>query len=80
MKDQYGNVLRLCREYEDLSGIQRTAIYLEYGPAGNRWLMEDGSIVTIDAVELADTSIFDPWSSARNVRDSWVIEGVERET
>lgn len=81
-----GKTYRLCREYIDLKGNPRIAVFLEEGPAGKRWLMEDASILTIDWVERTHYKPFrgklfpyakrpwDPWSAARNIKDSWVIE------
>lgn len=78
--------LRLCREYTDLTGKRRTAVFLEEGPSGKRWLMDDGSILTIDWVERTHFKPFngklfkyavrpwDPWSNAKDIEDSWVVE------
>jgi hypothetical protein len=42
------NGKRLQRQYRDVNGRERTATYFNHGPAGARWTMEDGSILTID--------------------------------
>lgn len=83
---QTGKTLRLCREYTDLNGEPRTAVFLENGPSGARWLMDDESILTIDWVERTRYKMYNgklfkyatrpwnPWTNARDVVDSWVLE------
>lgn len=81
-----GKVFRLCREYTDVNGNRRTAIFIEEGPAGDRWLFDDGAILTVDMVERTHYKPFrgklyayakrpwNPWDAAKDIKDTWVEE------
>lgn len=65
---------RLRRHYVDVYGIYRHATYVDIGPAGVRWLMDDRSILTIDLVLTCAKVTWDPWTNAREVRDEWITD------
>lgn len=81
-----GTMAKLCREYTDLRGDRRRLIYDCEGPAGSRWIAEDGSMITVDLYEMRrgymaaggrwieKIETVDPWDAARDVVDSWVLE------
>lgn len=66
-------IAKLCREYTDLTGKRRRLIYDSEGPSGSRFIAEDGSLLLVDYY-MANNLPVNPWDSARDIEDSWVME------
>lgn len=78
-------IAKLCREYTDVNGQRRRLIYDHEGPAGSRWITEDGSMITVDYYGTREMiRVFNekykerhffknPWDNARDIKDSWVM-------
>jgi hypothetical protein len=67
-----GNKTKVLQiSYVDLHGNPRVVKWLESGPAGNRWLLDNKDIVTIDLVNTTD-GIMNPWKNARDIKMEWV--------
>ncbi len=67
-----GKLECLKRTYIGKDHRKHTALYIETGASGNRWILDNESIVTIDPYIQAFAAK-DPWDSVTILKDEWVL-------
>lgn len=73
-KNDKGIISVMQVSYTGLDNTRHTVTYVEEGPCGSRWFNNNGSLLTIDLVQLKDGSVLNPWDNAKDKSISWIIK------